>query len=177
MDSYFKILRAREEIQQLNIEIKHVVTWIDDEDRFLRKKEEELKGTDPLLAVQVSQYRLRRGQSDVYHMHRFWALAKVPGFTGSVVPGISIEARRQARQAQTAASGRSAMEVDELDEMDEIVVEERDRWEQERSGDWEDEVEDEREEAREENVAALIYQMLVLAVDHEETNGANPGLS
>ncbi|KAJ7747085.1 hypothetical protein B0H14DRAFT_3097053 [Mycena olivaceomarginata] len=152
MDSYFKILRAREEIQRLNIEIKCVVTWIDDEDRFLRKKEEELKGTDPLLAVQVSQYRLRRGRSDVYHMHRFWALTKVPGFTGSVVP-------------------------DELDEMDEIVVEERDRWEQERSGDWEDEVEDEGEEAREENVAALMYQMSVLAVDREETNGANPRLS
>jgi hypothetical protein len=93
MDSYFKILRAREEIQRLNIEIKRVVTWIDNEDRFLRKKEEELKETDPLLAVQVTRYRQQRGRSDLYHMHRFWALAKVPGFTGSVVPGISIEAR------------------------------------------------------------------------------------
>ncbi|KAJ7838459.1 hypothetical protein B0H14DRAFT_3087059 [Mycena olivaceomarginata] len=54
MDSYFKILHAREEIQRLNIEIKRVVTWIDNEDRFLRKKEEELKETDPLLAVQVT---------------------------------------------------------------------------------------------------------------------------
>ncbi|KAJ7795433.1 hypothetical protein B0H14DRAFT_3093581 [Mycena olivaceomarginata] len=90
---YFKILRAREEIQRLNIEIKRVVTWIDNEDRFLRKKEEELKETDPLLAVQVTRYRQHRGRSDLYHMHWFWALAKVPGFTGSVVPGISIEAR------------------------------------------------------------------------------------
>jgi hypothetical protein len=98
-------------------------------------------------------------------MYWFWALVEVPGFTDSVVPGVSIEAREarhQARQAQTAASGRSAMEVDE-----------RDRWEQERSGDWEDE----GEEAREENVAALMYQMSVLAVDREEMNGANPRLS
>ncbi|KAJ7801404.1 hypothetical protein B0H14DRAFT_3489657 [Mycena olivaceomarginata] len=110
MDSYFKILRAWEEIQQLNIEIKCVVTWIDDEARFLRKKEEELKRTDPpphCLGLPISPTQQR---SDVYHMHQFWALAKVPGFTGSV--------------AQTAASGRSAMGVDELDEMDEIVVEE-----------------------------------------------------
>ncbi|KAJ7819279.1 hypothetical protein B0H14DRAFT_2308180, partial [Mycena olivaceomarginata] len=52
MDSYCKILHAREEIQCLNIEIKCVVTWINNKDRFL-KKEEELKGTDPLLTVQV----------------------------------------------------------------------------------------------------------------------------
>ncbi|KAJ7812493.1 hypothetical protein B0H14DRAFT_3090485 [Mycena olivaceomarginata] len=96
MDSYFKILRAREEIQRLNIEIKRVVTWIDNEDRFLRKKEEELKETDPLLAVQ-------RGRSDLYHMHRFWALAKVPGFTGG----------------STSGTAGSACYVDE------IVVEER----------------------------------------------------
>jgi hypothetical protein len=61
MDSYFKILRAREEIKRLNIEIKRVVTWIEDEDWFLRKMEEKLKETNSLLAVQVSQYRQCRG--------------------------------------------------------------------------------------------------------------------
>ncbi|KAJ7740402.1 hypothetical protein B0H14DRAFT_2638071 [Mycena olivaceomarginata] len=175
-----QILRAREEIQRLNIEIKCVVTWIDNEDRFLRKKEEELKETDPLLAVQVTRYRQRRGRSDLYHMHRFWALAKVPGFTGSVVPGISIEARearRQARQAQHAMLEGRAMDVDEGDEVDEIVVEERDRWEQERDEGWEDEIEDEGEQAREENIAALMYQMSVLAVDREGMSGVNPGLN
>ncbi|KAJ7794688.1 hypothetical protein B0H14DRAFT_3093737 [Mycena olivaceomarginata] len=173
MDSYFKILRAREEIQHLNIEIKRVITWIDNEDRFLRKKEEELKETDPLLAVQVTRYRQRRGPSDLYHMHRFWALAKVPGFTGSVAR----EARRQARQAQHAMSEGRAMDVDEGDEVDEIVVEERDRWEQERDEGWEDEIEDEGEQVREENIAALMYQMSVLAVDHEGMSGVNPGLN
>ncbi|KAJ7859473.1 hypothetical protein B0H14DRAFT_3084935 [Mycena olivaceomarginata] len=168
MDSYFKILHAREEIQRLNIEIKCVVTWIDNEDRLLRKKEEELKETDPLLAVQVTRYRQRRGRSDL------------TGFTGSVVPGISIEARearRQARQAQHAMSEGRAMDVDEGDEVDEIVVEERDRWEQERDEGWEDEIEDEGEQAREENIAALMYQMSVLAVDREGMSGVNPGLN
>ncbi|KAJ7790236.1 hypothetical protein B0H14DRAFT_3094724 [Mycena olivaceomarginata] len=155
MDSYFKILRAREEIQRLNIEIK------------------QLKETDPLLAVQVTRYRQQRGRSDLYHMHRFWALAKVPGFTGSVVPGISIEAR----EAQHAMSEGRAMDVDEGDEVDEIVVEERDRWEQERDEGWEDEIEDEGEQAREENIAALMYQMSVLAVDREGMSGINPGLN
>ncbi|KAJ7846839.1 hypothetical protein B0H14DRAFT_3086242 [Mycena olivaceomarginata] len=168
-----QILRAREEIQRLNIAIKRVVTWIDNEDRFLRKKEEELKETDPLLAVQVTRYRQRRGRSDLYHMHQFWALAKVPGFTGSVAR----EARRQARQAQHAMSEGRAMDVDEGDKVDEIVVEERDRWEQERDEGWEDEIEDEGEQAREENIAALMYQMSVLAIDREGMSGVNPGLN
>jgi hypothetical protein len=38
------------------------------------------------------------------------------------------------------------MDVDES-EVDEIMVEARDKWEQERMGDWEDEEEDEGEEA------------------------------
>ncbi|KAF7346739.1 hypothetical protein MSAN_01812200 [Mycena sanguinolenta] len=68
MDKYFKILQAREEIQWLNIEIKHVVTWIRDEDRFLRKKEAEYQDTDPLLAVQISRYCRHRAWSDDNHM-------------------------------------------------------------------------------------------------------------
>ncbi|KAJ7852886.1 hypothetical protein B0H14DRAFT_3656102 [Mycena olivaceomarginata] len=161
MDSYFKILRAREEIQRLNIEIKRVVTWIDNEDRSLD------------IANSVAD------QTCITCIG-FWALAKVPGFTGSVVPGISIEARevrRQARQAQHAMSEGRAMDVDEGDEVDEIVVEERDRWEQERDEGWEDEIEDEGEQAREENIAALMYQMSVLAVDREGMSGINPGLN
>ncbi|KAF7374152.1 hypothetical protein MSAN_00296900 [Mycena sanguinolenta] len=115
MDKYFKILRAREEIQRLNIEIKRVVTWIRDEDRFLRKKEAEYQDTDPLLAVQISRYRRRRARSDDNHMQRFWALAKTPGFTGSVVPGVSIErkeARRAERGARQQEDGEVEMEVE-----------------------------------------------------------------
>ncbi|KAF7342695.1 hypothetical protein MSAN_02027400 [Mycena sanguinolenta] len=54
MDRYFKILRAKEEIKRLDIEIKCVVTWIEDEDWFLRKKEAEHQDTNPALAVQIS---------------------------------------------------------------------------------------------------------------------------
>ncbi|KAJ7803384.1 hypothetical protein B0H14DRAFT_3091989 [Mycena olivaceomarginata] len=65
MDSYFKILRAREEIQRLNIEIKRVVTWIDNEDRFLRKKEEELKETDPFSLFRLGRFDVRHGRLSI----------------------------------------------------------------------------------------------------------------
>ncbi|KAF8162026.1 hypothetical protein K438DRAFT_1985345, partial [Mycena galopus ATCC 62051] len=43
MDRYFKTLRAREESKHLNIEIRRVVTWIRDKNRFLRRMERNLR--------------------------------------------------------------------------------------------------------------------------------------
>jgi hypothetical protein len=162
MDSYFKILRAREEIKRLNIEIKRVVTWIDDEDLFLRKKEEEYKESDPALAFQISVYRQRRARSDTNHMHRFWALAKTPGFTGSVEPGVSVE-RKEARQ-QEQAVGQSAP-VDSEMQVD-MTLDQDERWQRAQAGEWEEG--DEGEDAEGETVSSLMYQMSVLAVDRSE---------
>ncbi|KAJ6451554.1 hypothetical protein C8R45DRAFT_1057106 [Mycena sanguinolenta] len=141
MDRYFKILRAREEIQRLN-----------DEDWFLRKKEAEYKDSDPALSVQISQYHQRCGRSDYNHMQRFWALAKNPGFTGSVMLGVSIE-RQEARRAARAIHQPMATE------MDVEVVEKRERWTQPQEGEWEDD-DDEGEEAEQEMVSTLMYQIL-----------------
>ncbi|KAJ7789510.1 hypothetical protein B0H14DRAFT_2306725, partial [Mycena olivaceomarginata] len=86
----FKILCAREEIKQLNVEIPRMVTWIHDEYKVLHRKEQELEveagkteeqvEADQGLALQVRRYREWRGRFDDDHMHRFWALAKEPGF-------------------------------------------------------------------------------------------------
>ncbi|KAF8198229.1 hypothetical protein K438DRAFT_1584329, partial [Mycena galopus ATCC 62051] len=173
MDSYFKILRAREEIKRLNIEIKRVVTWINDEDLFLRKKEEEYNQSDPPLAfqIQISMYRQRCARSDTNHMHRFWALAKTPGFTGSVEPGVSVERKESMRQDQGArhslGGADSEMDVD-------MMVDQGDRWQRAQAEEW---VEgDEGEDAEGETVSALMYQMSVLAVDRSEGGGERPGL-
>ncbi|KAJ7892561.1 hypothetical protein B0H14DRAFT_3081486 [Mycena olivaceomarginata] len=63
MDTHFKILRAKEEIQRLNIEIRRLVTYIRDERDFLVAKEEEIRETDPDLAF-------FRGRFDDTHMKR-----------------------------------------------------------------------------------------------------------
>jgi hypothetical protein len=47
MGTHFKIIRAKEEIQRLNIEIRRPVTYIRDEQDFLVAKEEEIRETDP----------------------------------------------------------------------------------------------------------------------------------
>ncbi|KAJ7462181.1 hypothetical protein B0H11DRAFT_1735562 [Mycena galericulata] len=179
MDRYFKILRAREEIKRLNVEIPRIVTWIRDENRVLRKKEAELRRVegkseeeveaDRGMAVQVRMYRERRGRFDDGHMRRFWALAKTPGFTGSLVPGTSVEvlaARREARAAWREAAPNE-MDTEEEEEEEEVVVDcgptTWRRGDDETSQDgWEDE---EGDEEREAGVSELIYRASMLAVD------------
>ncbi|KAJ7736059.1 hypothetical protein B0H14DRAFT_3097554 [Mycena olivaceomarginata] len=70
MDTHFKILRAKEEIQCLNIEIRRLVTYIRDEWDFLVVKEEEIRETDPDLAFFVHRYHMERGCFDDTHMKR-----------------------------------------------------------------------------------------------------------
>ncbi|KAJ7626003.1 hypothetical protein FB45DRAFT_677524, partial [Roridomyces roridus] len=101
MDAYFKIQRAKEEIKRLNVEIPRVITWIRDENRELKEKEAALRRSggktpdearwDQALAVQVRLYRDRRGRFDSSHLERFQKLAGNPGFTGSLLPGRSVE--------------------------------------------------------------------------------------
>ncbi len=91
MNSYFKIVRAREEIQRLNIEIRRVVTFLRDEDAFLAAKEAEVAKVDPLLAHQINQYRRLRNRFNDVHLGRFRKLATMTGFSGSISPGMSLD--------------------------------------------------------------------------------------
>ena len=90
-DSYFKMERAKEEITRLNVEIRCVVTYMRDEERFLRRRESEIKGGDPSLAHQIHIIRMERGRFTDIHMARFIKLAHNPGFNGTLNPGISVD--------------------------------------------------------------------------------------
>ncbi|KAJ7119333.1 hypothetical protein C8R43DRAFT_1137039 [Mycena crocata] len=193
MDHYFKILRAREEIKRLNVEIPRVVTWIRAKNRFLRAKERELRQTegksaeassrDIQMAVQVQLYRERRGRFDDGHMRRFWRLAEMPGFTGCLRPRMAVE-QREARDAARAA--REQSDAEEQMDVDEVVAAARGNWrqaeEEEEEAGWEDEEEHkenenrvgspkdsddegEGEEAREVELSGLVYHISMLAVD------------
>ncbi|KXN89219.1 hypothetical protein AN958_05922 [Leucoagaricus sp. SymC.cos] len=56
MDCYFKICHAHEEIERLNIEICHIITHMQDEDKFLHSKAHDISLTDPHLSHQVLKY-------------------------------------------------------------------------------------------------------------------------
>ncbi|KAG2040098.1 hypothetical protein BDR03DRAFT_932884 [Suillus americanus] len=54
MDLHFKMCRAREEIECLNIEVRRLMTYICNEDQYLRECEDQLKDTNPALAYQIT---------------------------------------------------------------------------------------------------------------------------
>ncbi|KAJ7855154.1 hypothetical protein B0H14DRAFT_2353371 [Mycena olivaceomarginata] len=174
MDRYFKTLRAREEIKRLNIEICWVITWIRDENCFLRRMERSMRAiegkteeqieVDALMAVQVRLYREHRGRFDAGHLENFRKLARTPGFTGSLRCGVPVEHReveqrlRDLRAQLGDDTGADEMEVDE--EGPEMGRPETPR----PVGESDDE--DEGHEAREETVSGLLYQISMLALDN-----------
>ncbi|KAJ7280620.1 hypothetical protein C8J57DRAFT_1500837 [Mycena rebaudengoi] len=105
MDKHFDLLRADEELIHLDMEIKRLVTHMRDEDLFLQWKEDVVH--------------------DV-HMARLVWLSKEPGFTASLVPGVSISMEQcvpadwlASHDVEMAAAGVVAEEDEEGEEADE----------------------------------------------------------
>ncbi|KAJ7057970.1 hypothetical protein C8F01DRAFT_1085809 [Mycena amicta] len=96
MDAHFKLLRADEEIQRLNIEIRRLVTYMADESAFLQYQQRRLveEGKEAL-AHQVGVYRMERERFDHLHMRRLTKLNSLSGFTGCILPGVSLSAERR----------------------------------------------------------------------------------
>ncbi|KAJ7906808.1 hypothetical protein B0H13DRAFT_2504858 [Mycena leptocephala] len=91
MDQHFKLLRADEEIQRLNVEIRRFVTYIHDEDEFLGRESQRLQEEGELaLAHQVVLLHSERSRFTPLHMSRLAELSKLRGFTGSISPGVSL---------------------------------------------------------------------------------------
>ncbi|KAG6807298.1 hypothetical protein H0H92_008067 [Tricholoma furcatifolium] len=88
MDQYFRMERAQEEIERLNIEIRRVFTHMRDEETFLRIREKEVEDSDVALAFQVHRYREERTRFYEVHRHRFKKLAGHQRFSGVLEPGV-----------------------------------------------------------------------------------------
>ncbi|KAG6809552.1 hypothetical protein H0H92_015829 [Tricholoma furcatifolium] len=91
MDKFFRIERAREEIERLNIEIRRVMTHMRDEEMYLALKEREVARTDPTLAYHVARYREERTRFYPTHRRRFGKLASNPYFSGSLALGTPLD--------------------------------------------------------------------------------------
>jgi hypothetical protein len=90
MDSYFKVLRAAEEIERLNVEVPRLMTFMRDEEAYLLAKERELASTNPVLAHQVQIYRMQRGRFTPHHTTILNQLAALQGFSGGSFFGVRV---------------------------------------------------------------------------------------
>ncbi|KAJ7048102.1 hypothetical protein C8F01DRAFT_1214452 [Mycena amicta] len=140
MDSHFKIKRAREEIQRLDVEIRRVITWIPDERRRLQQLE----------ADDVHMYRERRSVYDTTHLQRFRELPKKHGaaFTGNLRPGTAVDMTTNGAELMDVDDGPESVDVE-----DDVTAEER--------------VELEEDEERE-DAYGLAFQISMLGLDHAD---------
>ncbi|KAG1892237.1 hypothetical protein F4604DRAFT_1875645 [Suillus subluteus] len=77
-NNFFKIQRAREEIQCLNVEVARLSAWVDHEDAHLKSTFKSLVESDPTLSHEIScMYEERRRVNDV-HRKRIQAIRDLP---------------------------------------------------------------------------------------------------
>lgn len=79
---YFKLQRAREEIECLNIEIRRLRTSIHDETIRTENVIASLKRSDPNLAQEIRHAWSLRSRVNGAHLKRFSQLEELRGFTG-----------------------------------------------------------------------------------------------
>ncbi|KAK7001735.1 hypothetical protein R3P38DRAFT_3326661 [Favolaschia claudopus] len=113
MDTYFKIERAKEEIERLNVEIRRLVTYIKDEREFLLKKVAELQETDPQLAFFV--------ESACKPLQNNMAVA----FTGTLRPGVRMKEESGGQGNEEVQEDSDVEITGKTDEEDEEEMEER----------------------------------------------------
>jgi hypothetical protein len=86
-DFYFKCCHAKEEITRLNVEVRRLATYIHDEDHYLHECQQQAEAFSPALARQISLWRQARGRFNFRHIKHLQDIARLPGFSGTIVPG------------------------------------------------------------------------------------------
>ncbi|KAF8585660.1 hypothetical protein K439DRAFT_1615792 [Ramaria rubella] len=109
--AYFKCQRSREDILRLNVEVRHLWTWMDDEEVWMLLHIQRLEQENPALAFQV-------------HRQQLYKLASLPGFCGDVTRGVC--PGQSSPTSSTHVDGldrRETVDVDELDKENEDTLE------------------------------------------------------
>lgn len=79
---HFKLLRAREEVSRLNIEIRRLCTFIHDEETDTLKVIEDLQSSNPLLASELQRQWRSRSAINMFHIFRLNQIEAISGFSG-----------------------------------------------------------------------------------------------
>lgn len=83
MAKYFKVKRAREELERLNAETRRLRAFIVDERGLMQAQLHHLRGSDPYLAAELEEVCHRRHRVDTLHLLRLDDIESLPGFTGT----------------------------------------------------------------------------------------------
>ncbi|KAJ3791685.1 hypothetical protein GGU11DRAFT_826770 [Lentinula aff. detonsa] len=98
MSEFFKLIRAGEELDQLHIEIKRLLTSMKEEEEYIPAVARKVQAYNPPLAYQIQLYSNERGRFNVVHRMRLNSIRKLKGFnpidSHFFQPGIGIQRQR-----------------------------------------------------------------------------------
>jgi hypothetical protein len=127
MDSYFKLLRAEEEIIRLNVEIRRFLTFMHDEDAYLLSKELSVRLTDPSLAYQILVQSRNLNRFTPCHVKNLNKTQQLQGFSGNLSCGVRItEPSLPAVSSLPSISSVNIMAVDYQADVEADLEEEQD---------------------------------------------------
>lgn len=88
MDQYFRLQRAKEEIERLNVEIRRLRTWIRDEEAWYERVIRSLSNTDPALAFELRRRLTIKTRVNNRLWRQLTEIEYYRGFTGTTGCGV-----------------------------------------------------------------------------------------
>ncbi|CAK5263328.1 unnamed protein product [Mycena citricolor] len=117
VDLHYQLLRADEEIERLNVEIPRLLTYMEDEQRFLSYHEARLQSEGNRgLAFQVQLLRMKRGRFDNIHRDRLTKLSRRSGFTATMANGKSLSRERDVPSSDAGPTAQAGRGVDAIND-------------------------------------------------------------
>jgi len=108
---YFKLLRAHEEVNRLNVEVRWLQAWIDSETTEIKQFAAELSVQNPLLCAELQA--LFHCQQHVNTQHQLWLqrIYDLKGYSG-VQPIVEHEREGEDEDEEAEAEGDEALRLD-----------------------------------------------------------------
>ena len=106
---YFKLLRAHEKINWLNVEVRRLQAWIDNETAEIKQIVAELSAQRPLLSAKLWALFYRQQCINIQHQLRLQCIYDLEGYSGVQ---LVIEHERGGEDKDKEAEGDEAQRLD-----------------------------------------------------------------
>jgi len=108
---YFKLLRAHEEINRPNVEVRHLQAWVDNETVEIKRVTAELSAQDPLLSAELQVLLCRQQRVNIQHQLRLQHIYSLEGYSG-VRPIVQRERGVEDEDEDEEPEGDEALRLD-----------------------------------------------------------------
>ena len=108
---YFKLLRAHEEVNRLNVEVRRLQAWIDSKATEIKQIAVELSAQNPLLCAELQALFRRQQRVNTQHQLQLQCIYDLKGYSG-VQPIVEHEREGEDEDEEAEAERDEALRLD-----------------------------------------------------------------